>query len=556
MAQADVFISYAKSDKLIEDAVCARLEAREIRCWIAPRDVELGPNWAESLLKAIDVTQVMIVILSRKANASPLVFREVERAVNDGDFIVPFRIEDVELSRGMELLISSSHWLDALSPPMENHIQELAASVEALLTSQPAHRPSRSGRRKVVDAAGHLPVEESEEPPPKKPGKPRKRWWTAAAVTAVVGAAAAVFMSVGGNAPQLDKPADKAMIIGPVLKHDWSFDSTGRSNLEFQIRRKTAGGTEFIGRTGATSYAEEPGIIGPMIWQVRATWLDGDRKRKSDWSEPRTVTWYPDTLTKIRETRIVNLAYTEDSVQFKQGQDEPTGFEIEFIRRALGQYLQDPDRGELQIRRATFFAWGEKFYDSLKSPDHDVMVGGISIKENRRHDWDVEFTKPLYRYPQSFVHLPTVEPRQCLARSATAAPCTIGVKGGTTNLELAKEFAKDNEEGLEIRSFTDEEVYDVLANEIAEGRLDLALMDKPYALLLKGQGDTLIVTDVDDSEQKIGIATKKFDIDLRTVLNDAIPTVAPEIREIISNLEHGTDQQGKAAALTAPVTEQ
>jgi len=33
----DVFISYSSKDKTIADAVCARLEMRGIRCWIARR---------------------------------------------------------------------------------------------------------------------------------------------------------------------------------------------------------------------------------------------------------------------------------------------------------------------------------------------------------------------------------------------------------------------------------------------------------------------------------------------------------------------------------------
>lgn len=38
----DVFISYASSDKPVADAVCAALEQRGIRCWIAPRDILPG----------------------------------------------------------------------------------------------------------------------------------------------------------------------------------------------------------------------------------------------------------------------------------------------------------------------------------------------------------------------------------------------------------------------------------------------------------------------------------------------------------------------------------
>ena len=39
----DIFISYATADKATAEAACAALEAKGIRCWIAPRDVV--PGW-------------------------------------------------------------------------------------------------------------------------------------------------------------------------------------------------------------------------------------------------------------------------------------------------------------------------------------------------------------------------------------------------------------------------------------------------------------------------------------------------------------------------------
>jgi len=43
----DVFLSYSSQDKPIADAVCAALEAKKIRCWIAPRDVLAGVPMAK-----------------------------------------------------------------------------------------------------------------------------------------------------------------------------------------------------------------------------------------------------------------------------------------------------------------------------------------------------------------------------------------------------------------------------------------------------------------------------------------------------------------------------
>ena len=47
----DVFISYAQEDKPVADAVCALLESKRVRCWIAPRDVLAGQEYAEAIAK-------------------------------------------------------------------------------------------------------------------------------------------------------------------------------------------------------------------------------------------------------------------------------------------------------------------------------------------------------------------------------------------------------------------------------------------------------------------------------------------------------------------------
>jgi hypothetical protein len=41
-----VFLSYASRDTEVANTVCRELESRDIRCWIAPRDVAPGALYA------------------------------------------------------------------------------------------------------------------------------------------------------------------------------------------------------------------------------------------------------------------------------------------------------------------------------------------------------------------------------------------------------------------------------------------------------------------------------------------------------------------------------
>src|SRR2546430_6065193 len=114
----------------------------------------------------------MVVIFSQYSNSSPQVMREIERAVNKGVAIIPFRVENVMPSKDLEYFISSCHWLDAMNPPLEKHIGELADAILALQ------------RRTAVTPA----ISEKEK------GKPRKK---SLALWAMLGLAAIV-AAVGG----------------------------------------------------------------------------------------------------------------------------------------------------------------------------------------------------------------------------------------------------------------------------------------------------------------------------------------------------------------------
>lgn len=129
----DVFISHSKEDKAIADAVCAALEARHIRCWIAPRDVPPGAEWAEAILNAINESRVMVLVFSAHSNKSEYVLREVHAAVENDCTIIPLRIEGIEPSPSMGFFIRVAHWLDAVTPPLETHLKNLAHGVEGIL---------------------------------------------------------------------------------------------------------------------------------------------------------------------------------------------------------------------------------------------------------------------------------------------------------------------------------------------------------------------------------------------------------------------------------------
>jgi uncharacterized protein YjiK len=158
----DVFISYTNADKAAADAVCHRLEAAGIRCWIAPRDVGFG-DWGASIVDAIGEAKLVVMILSAAANASHNVLDEVVTALDCGATVLPFRIEDVRPTGALRLRLIRLHWLDALSSPLDQHIDRLIESAKRILPAAEAEEARPRQEEELRQAEEELQRRQQEE---------------------------------------------------------------------------------------------------------------------------------------------------------------------------------------------------------------------------------------------------------------------------------------------------------------------------------------------------------------------------------------------------------
>lgn len=129
----DVFISYSSIDRSAADSICATLESRGISCWIAPRNILPGADWSAAIIDAINDSSLMVLVMSSHANASRQIHREVERAINKGITVLPYRVQNVDPDRALEYYIGSLQYLDAYSGPQDSHLEMLADTVSQLL---------------------------------------------------------------------------------------------------------------------------------------------------------------------------------------------------------------------------------------------------------------------------------------------------------------------------------------------------------------------------------------------------------------------------------------
>ena len=131
-----VFISHASEDHAIAEAVCEAIEGRGIPCWIAPRDITPGKEYAEALYDAIGECTSLLLVFSQYSNRSPQVRREVERAARVGDPIIPFRIDDTVAAGSLQFNVGAMDWLAPSSVDLATQIGILAELVQARTTGR------------------------------------------------------------------------------------------------------------------------------------------------------------------------------------------------------------------------------------------------------------------------------------------------------------------------------------------------------------------------------------------------------------------------------------
>src|ERR1700675_5077739 len=103
-----VFVSYASQDTAVANAMVEALEKQGIRGWIAPRDVTPGALYADGIIRAINDSKVLVLVLSVSSIASKHVGKEVERASSKGRPIITLKVDSAPLTAALEYFLSES----------------------------------------------------------------------------------------------------------------------------------------------------------------------------------------------------------------------------------------------------------------------------------------------------------------------------------------------------------------------------------------------------------------------------------------------------------------
>ncbi len=190
-----VFISYASADAALAQKVCATLEAAGILCWIAPRDVVPGTQYADGIVGAIDESRILVLIVSKDALASVHVGRELERAASKRHPVIALRVDTAPLTRAFEYFLNQSQWIEVGAGGVDGAVAKLVEAVGRHLAPGSVAGQSPGPHATIT---------------PHKAAMPRRVWGIAGVI--VVFALVAAYFWLGKSGLHLQSPAAVAVV--------------------------------------------------------------------------------------------------------------------------------------------------------------------------------------------------------------------------------------------------------------------------------------------------------------------------------------------------------
>lgn len=128
----DMFISYATKNADIAQYVVEKIERRGKRCFIAPRDINSGADYASEIIRGISNSMAVLLIFSSESDKSAYVLREINSAVSRNKTIIPLRIENFLPSEALEFYLGPTHWLDAFPQVLDTHLDSILSILKGL----------------------------------------------------------------------------------------------------------------------------------------------------------------------------------------------------------------------------------------------------------------------------------------------------------------------------------------------------------------------------------------------------------------------------------------
>ncbi len=175
---ADIFISHSVVDKDLANYLCNAFEANGLSCWIAPRNIVPGTEWADSITNAISDCAVLLVVYSKNSLRSSQVAKEIGMADRKRKYIIPYKIDDTEPEGSFDYYLSGCQWVIPNLETGDYKIQEMCHTIKDVVmqskmaayqtqnaVQQPVQPPIQQVIQQPVQQVVQQPIQKPVQPP-------------------------------------------------------------------------------------------------------------------------------------------------------------------------------------------------------------------------------------------------------------------------------------------------------------------------------------------------------------------------------------------------------
>ena len=203
----EIFISYRRADEVWARFLHRQLRAEGVEAWY---DALVGPgqDWRGTTAKALEASQIFVLLFSENAAQSREVVKELAAATHEQKLVVPVRLQNIEPKGAFLYELASRNWVNAYEDT-DTKLAELAKGLAQLV---------RTGARDE----SVLPFERSAD---RKPGAMRRMLWPAA--SAAVFALAAIAAWLLWPEPKWTVQSSRPLIATLELEDDPAFSPNG-----------------------------------------------------------------------------------------------------------------------------------------------------------------------------------------------------------------------------------------------------------------------------------------------------------------------------------------
>jgi hypothetical protein len=121
-----LFVSYSSKDQVFVERLANDLKKRDFQTWLDTNDIVPGTNWGDSIQSGLDLTDIMLLIISPEAIASNNVKLEWQYFFDKDKPIIPIRFKPANVP----FQLSRSHYIDFFDSPYDKAFEKLITVVE------------------------------------------------------------------------------------------------------------------------------------------------------------------------------------------------------------------------------------------------------------------------------------------------------------------------------------------------------------------------------------------------------------------------------------------